>query len=426
MIELTQLITGLRAGELSISDYVDHLEARFQEVEPLIEAFVPEPDRFARLRRDAATLLERYPAPESRPPLFGIPVGVKDIFHVKGFTTRAGSQVSPELLQGPEAAVVTALRNAGALILGKTVTTEFAYFAPGPTRNPHNPAHTPGGSSSGSAAAVAADLCPLALGTQTIGSIIRPASFCGVVGYKPSYDRVSREGIIPLAPSLDHAGFFTRSAAGMVRVAALFCADWQTPVLPSQPVFAAPSDPYLGRADAATQEWFNQIVERLSAQGYEVIPLPVFDDIDTLETVHRSLVAAEAAEVHRHWFAAEDHNYRAETAALLTKGAMIPEELVAAARAGREQLRAQLQEQMDRHGVDLWLAPAAVGPAPAGLERTGDPIMNLPWTYAGLPALTLPAGTIDDLPMGLQLVGRWYKDEVLLGIAQQIEAFLQA
>ena len=148
MIELTQLITGLRAGELSISDYVDHLEARFQEVEPLIEAFVPEPDRFARLRRDAATLLERYPAPESRPPLFGIAVGVKDIFHVKGFTTRAGSQVSPELLQGPEAAVVTALRNAGALILGKTVTTEFAYFAPGPTRNPHNPAHTPGGSSS--------------------------------------------------------------------------------------------------------------------------------------------------------------------------------------------------------------------------------------------------------------------------------------
>ncbi len=426
MIELTQLIAGLRAGELSLSDYLDYLEGRFQEVEPVVEAFIPEPDRFDRLRREAAMLLERYPAPESRPPLFGVPVGVKDIFHVKGMTTRAGSRVSPELLQGPEAAVVTALRGAGALILGKTVTTEFAYFAPGPTRNPHNPAHTPGGSSSGSAAAVAAGLCPLALGTQTIGSIIRPASFCGVVGYKPSYDRVSREGIIPLAPSLDHAGFFTRSVAGMTRVAALVCADWQTPVLPPQPVFAAPTGPYLQRADPATEEWFNQIVERLSAQGYEVLSLPVFDDIDTLETVHRSLMAAEAAEVHRDWFAAEDHHYRAETAALLTKGAMIPSELVAAARAGREQLRSQLQEQMDRHGVDLWLAPAAVGPAPVGLESTGDPIMNLPWTYAGLPALTIPAGTIDDLPMGLQLVGRWYKDEVLLGIAQQVEAALQA
>lgn len=426
MIELTRLIAGLRAGELSLSDYLDYLEARFQEVEPIVEALIPEPDRFARLRREADALLERYPAPESRPPLFGIPVGVKDIFHVKGFTTRAGSQVAPELLQGPEAAVVTALRNAGVLILGKTVTTEFAYFAPGPTRNPHNPAHTPGGSSSGSAAAVAAGLCPLALGTQTIGSIIRPASFCGVVGYKPSYDRVSREGVIPLAPSLDHVGFFTRTVAGTARVAALVCADWQTPVLPSRPVFAAPAGPYLQRADAATQEWFAQTTDRLSAEGYEVLSLPVFDDIDALEMVHRSLVAAEAAEVHQDWFAAEDHHYRAETAALLTKGAMIPAEMVAAARAGREQLRAQLQEQMDRHGVDLWLAPAAVGPAPAGLERTGNPIMNLPWTYAGLPALTIPAGSVGELPLGLQLVGRWYGDEVLLGIAQQVEAILQA
>lgn len=430
MIELTQLSASLRAGELTLSDYLDYLEARFQEVEPLVEAFLPEPDRFARLRREAAHLLEHYPTPESRPPLFGIPVGVKDIFHVRGFTTRAGSQVSPELLQGPEAAVVTALRNAGALILGKTVTTEFAYFAPGPTRNPHNPAHTPGGSSSGSAAAVAAGLCPLALGTQTIGSIIRPASFCGVVGFKPSYDRVSREGVIPLAPSLDHVGFFTRSVAGMARVAALVCAGWQTPVLPPEPVLAVPAaGGYLQRADAATRDWFAGVTDQLSAQGYRVLQvrsLPVFEDFDRVETVHRSLVAAEAAEVHKEWFAAEDHHYRAETAALLTQGAMIPAEVVAAARAGREKLRAQFQQQMDRHGIDIWLAPAAVGPAPAGLESTGDPIMNLPWTYSGLPALTIPAGKIDDLPMGLQLVGRWYGDEILLGLAQQIETALDA
>src|SRR5690606_38770784 len=159
-------------------------------------------------------------------------------------------------------------------------------------------------------------------------------SFCGVAGYKPSYDRVSREGVIPLAPSLDHVGFFTRTVAGTARVAALVCAEWQTQVLPSRPVFAAPAGPYLQRADAATQEWFAQTTDRLSAQGYEVLALPVFDDIDALETVHRSLVAAEAAEVHRDWFAAEDQHYRAETAALLTKGAMIPTDMVAAARAG--------------------------------------------------------------------------------------------
>jgi Asp-tRNA(Asn)/Glu-tRNA(Gln) amidotransferase A subunit family amidase len=426
MIELAQLAANLRAGELLLPDYLDYLEARFQEVEPIVEAFLPEPDRFVRLRREARSLLERYPLPESRPPLFGVPVGVKDIFHVRGFTTRAGSDVSPELLQGPEAAAVTALRYTGALILGKTVTTEFAYFAPGPTRNPHNPAHTPGGSSSGSAAAVAAGLCPLALGTQTIGSTIRPAAFCGVAGFKPSYDRVSREGIIPLAPSLDHVGFFTRSVAGMVRVAALLCAGWQTPVLPPRPVFAVPAGPLLERADAATRNWFAEITDRLQAQGFTVVSIPVLEELDRLETIHRSLVAAEAAEVHAGWFAAEDFHYRAETAALLTKGAMIPLELVTAARAGREGLRAQLQEQMERHGVDLWLAPAAVGPAPAGLESTGDPIMNLPWTYAGLPAVTVPAGAVGEMPLGLQLIGRWYGDEVLLALAQQIEVAVRS
>ncbi len=142
-----------------------------------------------------------------RPPLFGIPIGIKDIFHVNGFSTHAGSRLPPKQLMGEEAKCVSDLKKAGALILGKTVTTEFAYFEPGPTMNPHNPNHTPGGSSSGSAAAVAAGLCPLALGSQTIGSIIRPASFCGVVGYKPSYDRISRDGVIPVSPSLDHIGF---------------------------------------------------------------------------------------------------------------------------------------------------------------------------------------------------------------------------
>ena len=151
---------------------------------------------------------------------------MKDIFHVKGFLTRAGSGLPVDLLTGPEAESVTQLKQAGALILGKTVTTEFAYFAPGPTRNPRNPAHTPGGSSSGSAAAVGAGLCPLALGTQTIGSILRPASFCGVVGFKPSFGRISSAGVIPFAVSLDHIGFFTQDVAGATLAAAVLCKNW--------------------------------------------------------------------------------------------------------------------------------------------------------------------------------------------------------
>lgn len=424
MNELAWLVDSLRSGELSLYDYLDHLEGRFQQVEPDVQAFLPEAGRFVRLRRDAEQLLERFPQPESRPPLFGIPIAVKDIFHVRGFTTRAGSNLPPELFQGAEAAVVTALRNAGVLILGKTVTTEFAYLAPGPTRNPRNLAHTPGGSSSGSAAAVAAGLASLALGSQTIGSVIRPAAFCGIVGFKPSYERVARDGVIPLAPSLDHVGFFTTNVAGMLRVAALVCAEWHTPILPAQPVLAVPEGPYLQRAEPNTLSWFRQVIARLKAAGYPVRSVPLFDDFAELETVHRLLVAAEAATVHASWFAAHDGLYRAETAALLTQGDLVPADLAETARAGRSQLRAALQTQMAAHEVDMWLAPATTGPAPRGLESTGDPIMNLPWTYSGLPVVTVPAGSPEGLPLGLQLIGRWYEDGMLLGSAQAIEAIL--
>ncbi len=425
MNDLARLAASLQAGDLTLLDYLTYLEKRFQEVEPQVQAFLPEADRFARLRREAEGLLRRYPQPESRPPLFGIPVGVKDIYHASGFPTQAGSRLPAELLQGPEAAIVSALRQAGALILGKTVTTEFAYLAPGPTRNPHKLEHTPGGSSSGSAAAVAAGLCPLALGSQTIGSVIRPASYCGVVGYKPSYERVSSEGMIPLSPSLDHPGFFTSSVRGMQRVAALVCAGWQTPVLPVAPVLGIPEGPYLERAEAATLAWFRQTAAGLEAAGYTVRRVPHFADFEELETVHKLLMAAEAAVVHHDWFAGYDYLYRAETAELLTKGEMVPADLVAVGRAGREELRAALQELMETAGVDIWISPAATSPAPAGLESTGNSIMNLPWTYAGLPALTVPAGAVEGLPLGLQLVGRWYDDELLLAWAEPIAGLVR-
>jgi Asp-tRNA(Asn)/Glu-tRNA(Gln) amidotransferase A subunit family amidase len=188
---------------------LNHLEDRFNQIEPHIMAFIPEVGRFKRLHQDLAYLVKKYPDPQSRPDLFGIPVAIKDLYHVSGFLTRAGSRLPPEILTAEEGEVIKKLKLSGALILGKTVSTEFAYFAPGPTRNPHNINHTPGGSSSGSAAAVAAGLTPLAFGTQTIGSIIRPAAYCGVVGFKPSQGRIPTDGIVPLSPSVDHVGFFT-------------------------------------------------------------------------------------------------------------------------------------------------------------------------------------------------------------------------
>lgn len=421
---LPALSQALRSGEADLLDYLDQLYNYFNGREPDVLAFVPEKSRFHRLEQEAKALLKQYPHPDDRPPLFGVPVGVKDIFHVKGYETQAGSRLPTQILQGEEAACVTALRQAGALIMGKTVTTEFAYFAPGPTRNPHNLAHTPGGSSSGSAAAVGAGLCPLALGTQTIGSVNRPAAFCGVVGFKPSYERISREGIIPLSASLDHVGVFTADVAGMPLAASLLCVDWDAELTTpeAKAVLGIPEGPYLERTSAAGLAHFQQQCARLEAAGFELVPVPVMADFDEIYERHNLIVAAEAARFHRQWFASYADLYHPKTAVLIERGFQVSDEQLATALNGRSQLRNELTNLMFANGLDLWLSPPALGAAPAGLDSTGDPVMNLPWTHSGLPSLTLPAGQDDaSLPLGLQLTGHWYADEELLGFAERIE-----
>ncbi len=422
---LPSLANRLRSGELLIADYLSLLETRFAEREPSLLAFVPEEGRFDRLCREAEALMARYPKPTARPPLFGVPVGVKDIFHVAGFTTRAGSKLPPEVLQGSEAESVTTLKNAGALILGKTVTTEFAYFGPGPTRNPHSPegtTHTPGGSSSGSAAAMAAGLAPLTLGTQTIGSIVRPASFCGVVGFKPSYERISRAGVIPLSPSLDHIGPFAADVAGAALAASLMIKDWEPELLYRKPVLGVPEGRYLERASDEMLAHFRALVRRLRDADYLVKPVNVMPDFAAIRERHYLITAAEAARVHQDWYPRFHDRYHPKTIELLERGHSISDEALADALTGREKLREELTTIMDEHRIDLWLSPAASGPAPQDLDSTGDPVMNLPWTHAGLPALNLPSGqNAEGLPLGLQLTGRWRADEKLLAWAMEIE-----
>ena len=284
--ELTALAAGLREGTVDLSTYLDELEAWIGEREPELQALMPEPDRFSRLRREAAELEARFPEPTSRPPLFGIPVGIKDIFHVDGLPTTGGSKLPPAELAGPEAESVRRLRVAGALILGKTVSTEFAYFGPGSTRNPHDPKRTPGGSSSGSAAAVAAGFCPAALGTQTIGSVSRPASYCGVCGYKPTYERISRAGIIPLSPSLDHVGVFTERVRGIEPVARALAAEWTPVAAAGRPVLGVPEGSYLEHASAEGLECFDSARERLATAGFEVRAAEAFPDLEEIERRH--------------------------------------------------------------------------------------------------------------------------------------------
>ncbi|MEF8778418.1 MAG: amidase, partial [Natronomonas sp.] len=357
-----------------------------------------------------------------RPPLYGVPIGVKDIFHVDGLPTRAGSKVPPEALEGPESTAVSRLRDAGALVLGKTVTTEFAYFEPGPTRNPHDPDRTPGGSSSGSAAAVAAGLCPFAFGTQTVGSVIRPAAFCGVVGFKPTYERIPIGGVIPLSKSVDHVGFFTQDVASVALVAPILYDDWRTlPHSVTRPTLGVPEGPYLQQASETALEAFEGQLSRLEAAGYEIERIEAFGNIDDVNERHGNLVAAEAALAHDEWYSQYGEKYQKETVELIEDGQTVSTAELAEGRRGRDQLRGALEGLMTEHGVDLWISPAAPGPAPKGIDSTGDPAMNLPWTHSGLPTITLPADKTDDgLPLGLQCAAAFGADEDLVLWAHEL------
>lgn len=424
---LAESTTGLCNDEQSLLAHVHAICDRIDRADPQIQAFILEPYRRARLVEEAVDLISRYPEPESRPPLFGALVGVKDIFRVDGFHTRAGSELPMELFEGDEAAVVTRLREAGALIAGKTVTTEFAYFQPGPTRNPHNLNHTPGGSSSGSAAGVAAGFFPLALGTQTIGSTIRPAAFCGIVGFKPSYDRIPSDGLLYFSKSLDHVGLFTQDVAGMALAASVLCDGWDaTASIPDRPpVLAVPEGDYLKKAWPEGLDSFWESISKLERAGAQVVTIPFFAEFDELDEQHRRMMAAEAAQIHKQWFAEYEYLYSEHMKEIMWTAATVDAAELAEAQAARINLRQQLADALDAAGADLWVAPPAQGAAPEGIHATGNPVMNLPWTNAGVPALNLPVErTRSGLPMGLQLIGRFGEDEQVLAWAARIEGLL--
>lgn len=425
---LAKTAEALRNGSLFIVDYVNEICDRIDEIEPKIEALIPEKNRRQRLLQEALELQQRFPNPKNRPPLYGVPVGIKDIFPVDGFPTKAGSKLPEELFAGQEAACVMLLKRAGALILGKTVTTEFAYFEPGPTRNPHNIHHTPGGSSSGSAAGVASGFFALALGTQTIGSVIRPAAFCGIIGFKPSYDRIPTEGLLFFSKSADHIGFFTQDIEGIQLAASILCRDWKvripTPYLSREgnlPVLGVPDGNYLAQASKEGLAAFEAHLQKLEHAGYTIKRLQMFEDIEAINYRHRRMTAAEFAKEYDKWFERYRELYRPRTLQAILEGQQVSAEELDSARAGQLALRHQLEDVQTASGVDLWISPPATGDAPEGIHATGDPIMNLPWTHAGLPTLTIPAGKSQrDLPLGLQLTAAFMQDEQLVEWARTL------
>jgi Asp-tRNA(Asn)/Glu-tRNA(Gln) amidotransferase A subunit family amidase len=417
-----QLVYAFHHGKISAGDLISGLQPLFDAREPLVLAFIPEAQRFERLQKEAEELSAQYPDPRKRPPLFGMLAGVKDIFHVDGFVTQAGSRLPTSELQGRQAESVTRLKNAGALILGKTVTTEFAYFTPGPTRNPHNPEHTPGGSSSGSAAAVGAGLCSIALGTQTIGSVIRPAAFCGTVGFKPTYERISRQGVIPLSPAFDHIGFFTPDVVTAKQAASVLIDDWKPETAERKPTLGIPGGPYLACASDYALACFNAICQSLSDAGYKLRRVQVMDNFQEIRDRHDLIMSSDAANVHREWFAKYEDLYSPKFTELIKRGQIITNHQLQNALQARDAFRDQMTKTMTDNNIDLWICPPTVGPAPKGLDSTGDPVMCLPWTQIGFPAINIPAATDEDgLPMGLQIAGKWNADESLLAWVEDIE-----
>jgi Asp-tRNA(Asn)/Glu-tRNA(Gln) amidotransferase A subunit family amidase len=417
-------------GLLTSEELVQACLERIRMTEPQVQAWTYLDEEHALAQARAAD--ERKRSGEPIGPLHGVPVGVKDIFDTADMPTENGTVLHKGRMPRYDAAVVSMLRAAGAVILGKTVTTECAYFAPGKTRNPQNPEHTPGGSSSGSAAAVAAGMVPLALGSQTNGSVIRPASFCGVYGFKPTHGLIPRTGVLQLSRTLDHVGFFSRNVEDLALLAEQLAGyDDRDPDTrpraripfkslaseepPIPPMLAFIKTPHWERVDPETREAFAELTENL---GDRVEEVELFPSAADAWDWHKTIMEAEmAANLEREWRSGRD-KLSPQLAGLMERGRET--RAVDYQRALRS--IAPLVESFDElfmERYDAILTPSAPGTAPKGLQSTGDPVFCSLWTLCGMPALSMPLMQgANGLPLGVQLVGRRNFDARLMRTAR--------
>ena len=409
-LELDASTAALRLlGPPQLARHIDAVCDRIEAVEPQLRSLLPEPGRRQRLQREMAELALSYPDSATRPPLFGALLAVKDILRADGHDTRCGSALPAETFAEhltAENGAVTRAKAAGALVLGKTVTTEFACSEPGATTNPWDPNHTPGGSSQGSAAAVAAGLAQLSLGSQTGGSTNRPGAFCGIVALKATKDRVPADGCVMISNTLDHVGLYANTVASMELVASVILNGWErgagtSNIDDGDVVIGVPAGPYLDKTEDAALLEFEASIKRLESTGAQVKRVPLIENIDDLSQAHLDVMRYEAAVenpgVHGNgpdgagWWDCYQGLYRARTADLITKGLNTTRDNYEAGLSAREALQTHLREVTAAHGIDYWITPGATGPAPMGLTSTGDHILQMPWTFAGWPSLSVRA-----------------------------------
>lgn len=409
----TRLVEGLTAAT-SATAWTAAAAQRLAACEADVRAWVA-----LREHEAAAEAAERDARPE-RGPLHGVPVGVKDIIDIAGMPTRCGSDITPETAVSASAACVTRLEELGAVMLGKTVTTEFAYFAPGPTRNPRNLEHSPGGSSSGSAAAVAAGVVPLAIGTQTAGSLTRPAAFCGVAGMVLAHGTVDLAGVEGLSESLDSLGILTADVTDLRHVYEAFTGDRL--VTPTKVDVRLWHGSGLGPVEPAMAAAVRTAGDLLVAAGAAVVDLDWDDHVETLVDDHQTIMSFEATQS------------RPDLLAQLDRLSQPLVELLEAGRAVTESdYRSSVIRRDISHGVltevlgdgAVIVGPAATGAAPHGLGATGSPILSRPWQALGLAAVTVP-GARDEhgMPLGLQVIGLPGQESEIFATAQLLEAAL--
>ncbi|TES87662.1 MAG: amidase [Dehalococcoidia bacterium] len=437
-LTITEAASAIASGELTPSQLVNSCLERIDAVDGAIKAWVLV-DREGALAT-ARQLEQELAKNQRRSALHGIPVGIKDIFYTAGLPTEAGAKAWAGFVPDYDATSVARLKEAGAIVLGKTHTTEFAVMDPAPTRNPWNTEHTPGGSSSGSGAGVAAGMCPAALGSQTMGSVLRPAAYNGIVGFKPQYGRISVYGVVPVSPTLDHVGILARTVKDAALIfQAIAGHDPKDTLSLDEPVpdclsslEKQPSPPRLGlvraffydHADEEMRQHTDEIVARLRQAGAtieEVTPPPSFT---TIVDNARIIMAVEAAAYHRDHFAKHKDKYRAGIRQMIEKG------LATDSAEYERALKLRLQQCSDMepllHRADAMLTPTITGPAPHGLSSTGNPVMQGPWTIMGVPSISLPSGLSQSrLPLAVQLAGPPKAEDRLLAVARWCESVLK-
>lgn len=418
-----ELRDRLRDGSLSAEAAVRGCLERIAAVDGGVQAWAFLDPGLAMAQ--ARALDRRFAAGEPPGPLHGIPVAIKDIIDTADMPTENGTVLHAGRRPASDAAVVARLRAAGAVIMGKTVTTELATYAPGKTRNPHDPEHTPGGSSSGSAAAVAAGMVPLAVGTQTNGSVIRPAAFCGVVGYKPTFGLIPRDGVLRQSPALDQIGVIARSVEDAALLAAALCephqpADWLNAASAAperKPEIAFVRTAIWERADADARERILALVQHLGATVAEApMPEAAAGAWDWQKTVMEAEIAANYG---AEWDTGRDRmsdSLRSQ----ITRGRQVTAVDYQRALAKIPVVNAAFDRIYAGH--DVILTPAVSGTAPRGLDSTGDPAFCTLWTFCGMPALTLPLlQGANGLPLGVQLVAPRGGDARLLRAARWLQ-----